>query len=242
MQIFFDGNGQLVINYIEVISALVKGVKELSVEDDKLWIHYRRHFLANKEDELRHVSKVIYEKYGTQINKYIAGWVNRTALRPQLASGLLEKQDIIAEVWLEIFGQLQKYALNGRKVTSISGLSSAIAKNVVRNIARRNKRDPGNSPSIEYEEIDKHLLNTGFADLPEIPEQIVLRKDLEEFLLVLIETLPPKQGEAIKRFYFDGESLREIAEKEGKTRAAIHSRIKKGMEKMKREILGKDGE
>lgn len=211
-------------------------------EDDKLLDLYRMYFLSRKEHELKRVGNLIYMKYNDQINEYAAKRANRSALRPHLAYGTLEKKDIIAEVWSEIFRQLQSYAQKDVRVTNLFGLARNIALCTISDIANGIKKSPITPTNNEDKDIDKYLLTTGFIDWPETPIQKLLKIEQYELIRQLVKELPPKQREVIEQIYFEGKSVKAIAVEMKMTTAAVYNRKKKGKDEIERKLLEKGGD
>jgi RNA polymerase sigma factor for flagellar operon FliA len=76
---------------------------------------------------------------------------------------------------------------------------------------------------LDYAYPDQEALHAAFpeSDPGVLPEESLEQQELFGTLRTTIDYLPPTQGEVIRRYYFDGEMLRDIARSMGVTEARV---------------------
>ncbi len=82
--------------------------------------------------------------------------------------------------------------------------------------------------------LSKNLLRSSrFTRTDELTEDIPLATAEDGELLALVKTLPTKYGEVIHLFYYEGYSVKEIADILRISQTAVTSRLSRGREKLK---------
>ncbi len=82
--------------------------------------------------------------------------------------------------------------------------------------------------------LSKNLLKSfSYSRTEELSEDIPLETAEDGELLALVKTLPIKYGEVIHLFYYEGYSVKEIADILSISQTAVTSRLSRGREKLK---------
>ena len=83
-----------------------------------------------------------------------------------------------------------------------------------------------NTPVLQ-DDIDdfNQLENLAVTSDEFLPEEVLLKSELEQEILSLVETLPPLQRESILFFYFQGLSVEQISQATGSSQNAIKNRL-----------------
>lgn len=138
----------------------------------------------------------------------------------------LAPKEVITETLSEVWISLSERGL--KKSDNPSGLIISMAKNKTMNrLRKRNKRSTPNSPHNLVHTLYVHP-NQEFTDnMTQLDEEEVPELDLA------IELLPTKYGDVLKRYYFEGMTMVEIALDEGVTKQAIAKRIYKAIDLIK---------
>lgn len=101
------------------------------------------------------------------------------------------------------------------------------------NVSKRNQKQQEKECAIAREDEENSLDILGTADSPE--QEVVRaagRKARSRKLVQMIGELPVERGSVIWLFYFEGRSLREIAELQGISIGTVGSRIHRGIKQL----------
>lgn len=131
-------------------------------------------------------------------------------------------EDLISEVFLELL-RLKARSFND----SFNGLNWMFT--IIRNKAYRYNAQTYNSVPIEESESPKMLNNfmSAFADNQE--------KEIDKLVLSdALKTLSVYENELLYYVYWEGNTIREIAKKIGKSRSTVHYELKAALKKLKK--------
>jgi RNA polymerase sigma-70 factor (ECF subfamily) len=108
-----------------------------------------------------------------------------------------------------------------------------IARNVVRHHWRRAALDSGIAP---VRDSDVARLVAGAIDNGPLPPEWLPRKEIRDQLLLAITELMASEQDLIYRFYFAGESYKELAEAFGVTVRSVEGRLYRARTELRRKL------
>ncbi len=141
-----------------------------------------------------------------------------------------EAEDVAQETWIALEQAPVPEGLSGRRWLA------GIAKNVVRNRRRSAGRRNAHEGLLADERAQTGNLSVGRSALDDT--ELLER---QRVLLARIESLPEAQRRAIIARFYDGAMPAKIAETEGVPVSTIHSRIQRGLEKLRVDLDGEYG-
>lgn len=130
--------------------------------------------------------------------------------------------DLTQETFLKVIKYFDSYKGHRR----FKGYVFAIAVNVCNDFYRENRNQTDRQVHLEDEKID--LLSIASDEAEAIDNQMALQQ--------MLNLLPDYQREAIIYKYILGYKMREIADITGEKTATVKSRIRQGLEKLRREV------
>ena len=128
-------------------------------------------------------------------------------------------EDLTQEIFLKIIKTIYKYQKNGK----FSNFIFTITINTCNDYYRKNK--------IQMDELDINLKDEQI-DI----EENLIKKSEKVYLLKMINTLPEIQRDAIILHYYNDIKIKQIAEIKNVPINTIKSRIKQGIDKLKKYI------
>ena len=156
----------------------------------------------------------VMDAYGAYAAKIIAAFLGRT-LPPE------DMEEVLADVFVNLWNSRKR--LRGE----VKPYLAAIARNAARQRLRQYRPE---SPLPEDETL---------TDPAPLPEQAAERRERDEAVRSAVEELAPADRELFLRFYYLGQTVEEIAAVTGRNPSTLKSRLRRGREKLKRDLTEK---
>lgn len=122
-----------------------------------------------------------------------------------------------------------------KNINSFRG-DSQLSTWLIRIVINNSKRAVGAKRTIDFSEIKEIFLR----DNKPIPEDIIIKKEKEEDLREILISLPVKYKEVLILYYYEELKIKEISEILNISESGIKSRLKRGKEKIKEEMVGRE--
>ena len=156
----------------------------------------------------------IMDRYSAYAAKIIAVFLNRTL-------PLEDMEEVLSDVFISLWNSRSR--LEG----DVKPYLAAIARNAARQRLRQYRAE---SPLPEDETL---------TDPAPLPEQAAERRERDEAVRSAVEELAPADRELFLRFYYLGQTVEEIAAVTGRNPSTLKSRLRRGREKLKRDLTEK---
>ena len=156
----------------------------------------------------------VMDAYGAYAAKIIAAFLGRT-LPPE------DMEEVLSDVFVNLWNSRKR--LRGE----VKPYLAAIARNAARQRLRQHRAE---APLTENETL---------ADTAPLPEQAAERRERDETVRSAVEAMEPGDRELFLRFYYLGQTVEEIAAVTGRNPSTLKSRLRRGREKLKRDLTEK---
>lgn len=153
----------------------------------------------------------VMDAYSGYAAKIIAVFLNRALPAEEMEEAL---SDVFVSLWnsrKRLRGEVKPYL-------------AAIARNAARERLRR------------YRVAEPLPTDETLTDPAPLPEQQAERRDRDDTVRRAVEDMPPPDRELFIRFYYLGQTVEEIAAVTGWNPSTLKSRLRRGREKLKREL------
>ena len=185
--------------------------------DERQWIR------AIRRGEKQYLQDII-EKYYDDIFRFCAFWTGSRE----------DAYDLAQETFMKFIRYVENYRSH-----SLKGYLLTIAMNLCRDHMTRNNRRRQYESSMEEME-EKGIAEETFAGREETPEEAALEAELSGRLMRELSRLPCEQREALLFHYLHDMKYREIARLTGVPAATVKSRVRQGMEKLRKSLKKED--
>ena len=156
----------------------------------------------------------VMDAYGAYAAKIIAAFLGR-ALPPE------DMEEVLSDVFVNLWNSRKR--LRGE----VKPYLAAIARNAARQRLRQYRAE---APLPEDETL---------PDPAPLPEQAAERRERDRAVRSAVEELDPADRELFLRFYYLGQTVEEIAAVTGQNPSTLKSRLRRGREKLKRDLTEK---
>jgi RNA polymerase sigma-70 factor (ECF subfamily) len=162
----------------------------------------------------------------------------RLQLPPRLAPKL-DPSDVVQQTLVQAYRALDGF--RGRTPAEMAGwLRQILARNLAHAVRDhgRQKRDAGREVSLAAAlDHSSARLEAWLAADQSSPSERAERNDQLLRLAAALETLPAEQREAVELHYWQGWTLAQIAEHQGRTPASVAGLVHRGLAKMRQGLI-----
>jgi RNA polymerase sigma-70 factor, ECF subfamily len=135
----------------------------------------------------------------------------------------ISPDDILQEVYVQVFQQIDRFEYRG-PASFLNWVLTILDRRLVdaRRAARRRVRDVGREVQVQGAADDSYwnLLDEVYAE-SETPSRVARREEALGALLSCLSALPDTHREVVQMRFLEGRSVGEVAQRLGKTEAAI---------------------
>ena len=156
----------------------------------------------------------VMDAYGAYAAKIIAVFLDRTLPLEDMEEAL---SDVFVSLW------------NSRK--RLRGQVKPYLAAIARNAARQRLR--------QYRAAEPLPTDESMRDTAPLPEQTAERRERDETVRLAVEGMAPADRELFLRFYYLDQTVEEIAAVTGQNPSTLKSRLRRGREKLKRDLTEK---
>jgi RNA polymerase sigma-70 factor, ECF subfamily len=158
---------------------------------------------------------------------------------PARLQGKLDPSDLVQQTFLRAYQGLKQF--RGRSMAELTAWLRSILAHVLANAVRnfsRARRDVALERSLEAAVEDSSLrLENWLAAAQITPGELAQRNEQVLALATALKGLPEDQREALLLRYYSSLSLAEIADRLGRTRPAVASLLRRGLEHLRKCFL-----